>query len=148
MINKIVVFEGQSLTGKSTLKREVSKMNFNSLFIYSEDLYLKTIVDRTIEKKSAQDIEDLEKDLIEFISKTGAIFFCVDTKEDIVYSRYITDKSLFVDDEIINKKRGLYLNLYNKMREKLPNNFYVFNNSVETDVNVCLVEMKRILEKL
>ena len=148
MINKIIIFESPPLCGKSTLKREISKVNFKSSFIYSEDLYMKTIVDRTLEKRSLENLQDLEKDLEEFIAKTGAIFFCIDANEDIVYNRYISDKNLFIDDEIIKKKRGLYLALHNKMTEKYPQNFYIFKNSLDTDTNVCLSEMRRILEKL
>lgn len=140
MSYRIVIFEGNELVGKSTLKKEFEiATNFRHLCV--DRMFITSLIYNEFKGRHSDIETQLWKDLDIFIKQFHPLFVIVKTDIEIQKKRFHSRGEWYIKEEELEKINAMYESLSDKLKNKWPNNFIVVSNNNKE-------EMKKILSIL
>jgi thymidylate kinase len=138
---KIIVFEGNELVGKSTLKKQLEiKTNFRHLCV--DRMFATSIIYNAFKGRHSDLHKQLTEDLESFIKCFDPLFVVVKANLDTQMLRYDKRGEWYIKKEELEALNKAYDDLAATLVERWPANFIVVENNTEEDIekNLKLIE--------
>lgn len=140
---KIIIFEGNELTGKSTLKWEFEKST-NFLHLCVDRMFITSLIYNVYKNRNMDECVDITKDLNKFINEFNPLFVFVEADLDNQLKRYDSRGEDYIKKEELQDLNLLFQSQITHWTEQYPNNFMIVTNNEEKDIvkNIKLIENK------
>lgn len=137
---RIIIFEGNECTGKSTLKQKFeSATNFRQLCV--DRMFVTSIVYNEYKGRHPDLKEKLLKDLDVFIKTFNPLFVVLKTDEQEQEKRFVDRKDWYIKIGELRKIQEKYDAILEDLVKAYPQNFLILYNNNEEDQD-------RIIERI
>lgn len=144
---KIVVFEGNELCGKSTLKKEFEiATNFRHLCI--DRMYITSIIYNRFKNRHNDLEETLYDDLDKFIKQFDPLFVIVRADLEVQLKRYDDRGEWYIKREELKTLNEMYAEMYLELINLYPSNIILLENNEMKDIETNVNNIQNYLESL